>query len=123
MLLLAIRDGKQRTDVEKAVVFVPVNQVYNIMVSFMDNYNNISVQFNFLIITIIIFFIFCQQESVDINGIVRQVSLPTPTVLIRDSAAVLVVERQILCSLPVKEVPLGLLAAFYVFNMEYPKGI
>ena len=25
--------------------------------------------------------------------------------------------------MPVKEVPLGLMAAFYVFNMEYPKRI
>ena len=67
--------------------------------------------------------VFFQQESVDINGIVRQVSLPTPTVLIRNSTAVLVVERQIICSIPVNEAPLGLLAAFYVFNIEYPKGI
>ena len=25
--------------------------------------------------------------------------------------------------MPVKKVPSGLMAAFYVFNMEYPKGI
>ena len=43
--------------------------------------------------------------------------------LIRDSPAILVVEHQIMCNMPLKEVPLGLMAAFYVFNMEYPKGI
>ena len=44
--------------------------------------------------------ILCQKKSVDINGIVRQVSLPIPTVVIRDSAPILVVEQQIICNKP-----------------------
>ena len=53
-----------------------------------------------------------------------KVQLPTPTLLVQGGTAVtLVVERQILCSVPSKEVPLALLAAYYSFNMEYPKGI
>ena len=53
-----------------------------------------------------------------------KVQLPTPTLLVHGETAVtLVVERQILCSVPVKEAPLALLAAYYSFNIEYPKGI
>ena len=54
----------------------------------------------------------------------RKVQLPTPTLLVQGETAVtLVVERQILCSVPIKEVLLALLAAYYSFNIEYPKGI
>ena len=63
------------------------------------------------------------QTSVDMEKAAMEVQLPSPTILLQDTAAVLVVERQILCSVPVKEAPLALLAAYYTFNMEYPKGI
>ena len=63
------------------------------------------------------------MSTVDINGFVNQVNLPTLTVLIQDSAPILVVEWQTICNMPVKEVLLGLIAAFYVLNMEYPKRI
>ena len=53
-----------------------------------------------------------------------QVQLPTPTLLVQGTVAVqLVVERQVLCSVPIKEAPLALLAAYYAFNIEYPRGI
>ena len=55
---------------------------------------------------------------IDINGIIRQVSLPTPT---GDSAAILLVEHQIICNMLVKEVPLGLMAAFYVLIWNIQK--
>ena len=55
-----------------------------------------------------------------------KVQLPTPTLLVQNTVSAhvhLVVERQVLCSVPIKEAPLALLAAYYTFNMEYPKGI
>lgn len=51
-----------------------------------------------------------------------KVQLPTPTLLVHgETAVILVVEQQILCSVQVKKAPLAL-AAYYSFNIEYPKG-
>ena len=64
------------------------------------------------------------QASVDMERTASKVQLPTPTLLVQNTVSVhLVVERQVLCSVPIKEAPLALLAAYYTFNMEYPKGI
>lgn len=64
------------------------------------------------------------QASVDMERTASKVQLPTPTHLVQNTVSVhLVVERQVLCSVPIKEAPLALLAAYYTFNMEYPKGI
>ena len=40
----------------------------------------------------------------------------------RDAEAFLVIENQVICKIPAVYCPLYLLAAYYVFNMSYPKG-
>ena len=57
----------------------------------------------------------------------REIASPQPVVLVRGSTespkeAFLVCEHSILCSIPVEEAALTLLAAYYTFNMQYPQG-
>ncbi len=57
----------------------------------------------------------------------EEVPTTQPCVVIKEVTgsvcdAYLVLEKQIVCKLPPDELPLGLLAAFYVFNVHYPDG-
>ena len=53
-------------------------------------------------------------------------SQPCGVVAVQDHSdvkdAFLVIEKKIICKIPHADLPLALLAAFYVFNMHYPEG-
>ena len=53
-------------------------------------------------------------------------SQPCGVVAVQDHSdvkdAFLVIEKKIICKIPHTDLPLALLAAFYVFNMHYPEG-
>ncbi len=58
----------------------------------------------------------------------REVAEPGPTLLIvgqlgEVKQVLLIVEQQVVCQVKPREAPLCLLAAFYTFNMKYPKGL
>jgi len=58
---------------------------------------------------------------------VKGIASPQPVVMVSGSAehpkeAFLVCKHSILCSIPVEEAALTLLAAYYTFNMQYPQG-
>ena len=62
------------------------------------------------------------QESTTPEEVACGVSSPTPTILWNRITAVLVVEQEIVTTVPQEEVPTALLAAYFVFNLSYPKG-
>ena len=47
---------------------------------------------------------------------------PTPTIVYNQKSAMLIVERKVLTVCPLQEVMTALLAGYYCFNIEYPKG-
>lgn len=50
------------------------------------------------------------------------VKSPSPQVLWNGTTALLVVEEEIVTTCPKEEIPIALLAAYFNFNISYPKG-
>ena len=62
------------------------------------------------------------KESVLIEEVACGVAPPTPTLVNNTKSTVLVTERQIVSICPTNEAVTALLAAYYCFNIEYPRG-
>lgn len=67
------------------------------------------------------------QENEYINSAINQLKTLTPLVIIKGTltdpkCAYLTTEKELLFEVPIKEIPLVLLASFYVFDMKYTQG-
>ena len=67
------------------------------------------------------------QDTTTPKDAATEMCTAQPCVVVRGSLedlkdAFLVVEKQIICKIPLREVPLALLSAFFSFNMHYPQG-
>ena len=67
------------------------------------------------------------QEDADASIDAKQQLHPQPVVVVRGKKksikdAYIVTEGQVLCKVPIAQVPFALLSAFYIFNMQYPSG-
>ena len=63
------------------------------------------------------------QEMADINTAASSVPVLTPVVLVFGTKkAVVVVEKKPLCDVLLSDLPLTMLATFYCFDLQYPKG-
>ena len=49
-------------------------------------------------------------------------TVPQPVIIWNGETAFLVVEKEVICTLPANEAPVALLAAYYNFDIAYPKG-
>jgi len=70
----------------------------------------------------------CIQENKNITSAAIQLKLLTPVVIVKGTLsdpkeAYLTIEREILCKVPIKEIPMILLASFYVFDMKFTQGL
>lgn len=54
--------------------------------------------------------------------IASDVPKPDPVILFNGITCFLVVEKEVICSLPAAEAPVALLGAYYNFDIEYPKA-
>lgn len=71
---------------------------------------------------------FFTQENANTKDEAAELLIPQPCIMVRGSMAepkeaFLCIERTVLCKAPCCEIPLILMAAFYVFNMEYTQGL
>jgi len=67
------------------------------------------------------------QEATTLKDAATKMCTAQPSVVVRGSLedpndAFLVVEKKILCKIPMQEISLALIAAVYSFNMHYPQG-
>ena len=73
------------------------------------------------------FFLF--QESLSISAATSEIDEAAPTLIVKEnfegqvSEVFLVSEKVMLCKIDPQKSPLYLFAAFYAFNMQYPKGL
>lgn len=69
------------------------------------------------------------QASLGAQYAAENISEMAPTIMVKQQLgdvggeAFLVSEREVICKVPVGEIPLYLLSAFYSFNMQYPRGL
>ena len=67
----------------------------------------------------------CIQECADVSAEAKAIKLPQPVVIVRadnivkPKDAYIVTEGQVLCQMPMEDIPYCLLCAFYAFNMQY----
>ena len=59
---------------------------------------------------------------------VSQIKVLTPIILIKGTLtdfrdAYLVIEKDVICKVPIEEILMILLASYYVFDMKYPQGL
>ena len=73
--------------------------------------------------------VFILQESLSITAAVSDIDEAAPTLIIKETfegqvrEVFLVSEKEVLCKIEPQKSPLFLFAAFYAFNMQYPKGL
>jgi hypothetical protein len=70
---------------------------------------------------------FLMQENADVHIEAKKLEFPQPVVLVRGEESTpkdsfICTEGQILCEVPLDEIPFILLAVFYAFNMQYTIG-
>ena len=75
-------------------------------------------------VTIITLIIIVIQEDADIGLEAKSIGFPQPAIILRGNFfhprdAFLVIEGQMLCKVPLLNIPYVLLCAFYSFNMQY----
>ena len=69
------------------------------------------------------------QTSLDVKSAAEEVTENAPTIMVKEKLGgtgietFLVAEKLCLTKVHVSRAPLYLLAAFHVYNMEYPKGL
>ena len=65
-------------------------------------------------------------QGSDLSTMLSQCPPQPVTIIIGDyrspAQAFLACEKKIICEIPTKEIPISLLAPYYIFNMCYPKG-
>lgn len=69
----------------------------------------------------------CTQETTNPRDASAEMCTAQPCIVVRGlmespKDAFLVVEKKPLCKVPLQQLPLALIAAFYSFNMHYPQG-
>ena len=72
-------------------------------------------------------FSFVSKENADIKAAALDLQIPQPVVTVRGNVtepkdAFLVIEKVVVCQLPIPSIPIALLGSFYVLNMEYTPG-
>ena len=63
------------------------------------------------------------QETESIRNAAENVPTSQPTIVVqKNMEAFLIIEKLPICKVPLGDLPLTLLAAFYTFNLHYPEG-
>ncbi len=62
------------------------------------------------------------QDDADVKDIAEANCFLQPYIVLKGTEAYLVTDGQVICEVDVNQIPLVLMAAFYVFNICYPVG-
>ncbi len=66
------------------------------------------------------------QVSSDINSLASSNQAEPHAIIIGDhksqEQAFLIVDKKVVCEIPINDIPIFLLAIFYILNIEYPSG-
>lgn len=77
--------------------------------------------YSIAVVMVAFFYIFI-QESLDIEGVASGASTPQPLIMWNGSNCYLIVEKEVLCTVPATEAAVALLGAYYVFDIRYSKS-
>ena len=63
-----------------------------------------------------------QQESINVVETASSAAVPQPLILWNGMSCFVIAEKEVVCTVPEIEAPVGLMAAYYNFNIAYPKS-